>query len=78
MKTQAYPLGSAAVNGSVPLAGRTRRKLRGWVRGFRVLGTDQGLIVLGSAHSDYARQLAQQVIAEATGLPILANAIDVS
>jgi len=78
MKRQAYPLVSPTVNGPVPLAGRARRRLRGWVRGLELVATDHGLVLQGQAHSEYARQLAQQVVAEATGLPILTNAIEVS
>jgi hypothetical protein len=62
----------------VPLDGRTRRRLRGWVRRLGLVATDEGLVLHGEAHSEYARQLAEQVITEATGLPILTNAIEVS
>ncbi len=78
MKSPASQKVSSTANGPVSLAGRPRRRLRGWVRGLELVATDHGLILHGQAHSEYARQLAQQVVAEATGLPILTNAIEVS
>lgn len=64
--------------GPVPLDGRTRRRLRGWVQRLELVATDQGLVLHGQAHSEYARQFAEEVVARATGLPVRTNAIEVS
>jgi osmotically-inducible protein OsmY len=47
------------------------------VRRFRVLVQEQGLILQGCAPTYYAKQLAQHVAMEVSGLPILANEIEV-
>jgi hypothetical protein len=39
---------------------------------------DKGLILCGRARTYYAKQRAQHAVMEATGLPILANEIEVS
>jgi osmotically-inducible protein OsmY len=48
------------------------------VRHVRVVCRNHGVILQGSAHTYYAKQLAQQSVMEVTDLPILANEIDVS
>lgn len=48
------------------------------VRHVRVVCQNHGVILQGSAHTYYAKQLAQQSVMEITDLPILANEIDVS
>ena len=53
-------------------------RLSGQVRNFRLVIRGCGLILTGQARTYHARQLAQQVVTEATMLPILANEIDVS
>jgi hypothetical protein len=50
---------------------------RAWVRGFRVLVQEQGLVLQGRASTYYAKQLAQHAAMEISGLPILANEIEV-
>jgi hypothetical protein len=60
------------------LEARIQGRLNGRVVDFRLLVRDQGLILQGHAHTYYAKQLAQQAVMEATGLPILANEIEVS
>jgi hypothetical protein len=50
---------------------------RAWVRGFRVLIQEQGLVLQGCAPTYYAKQLAQHAAMEVSGLPILANEIEV-
>lgn len=50
---------------------------RAWVRGFRVLVHEQGLVLQGCAPTFYAKQLAQHAAMEVGGLPILANEIEV-
>jgi hypothetical protein len=59
------------------LEGNVRRRLNGRVRDFRLLLQDNGLILQGYAFTYYAKQLAQHAIMQATGLPILANDIEV-
>lgn len=55
-----------------------RDQLHGRVRGFSLLVQDSGLVLRGHAHTYYVKQLAQHVVMQATGLPILANNIEVS
>lgn len=47
------------------------------VRDLRVLVEDRGLVLRGRAATYYAKQIAQHAAMEATGLPILANEIEV-
>jgi len=47
------------------------------VRDFRPVVRDKGLILRGQVHTYYAKQLAQHAVMETTGLPILANEIEV-
>lgn len=54
-----------------------RRRLDRRVPDLRVLVTESGLILAGRAYSWYAKQLAQQVATEVTGLPIVRNTIEV-
>ncbi len=56
-----------------------RRRLvgRGSVRDLRVLVRGQGLVLQGHAPTYYAKQLAQHAAAEVSGLPVLANEIEV-
>lgn len=56
-----------------------QRRLFGlaWVRGFHVLVQKQGLVLQGCAPTYYAKQLAQHTAMEVSGLPILANEIEV-
>ena len=53
------------------LLGRVR------VRRFRVLVQEQGLVLQGCVPTYYAKQLAQHAAMELSGLPILANEIEV-
>lgn len=53
------------------------RRLGGRVRGLRVESQARGLILTGCASSHHAKQLAQSVILEELGLPLLANQIAV-
>ena len=50
---------------------------RAWVRGFRVMVQEQGLVLQGCAPTYYAKQLAQHAAMEVSGLSILANEIEV-
>jgi len=50
---------------------------RAWVRGFRVMVQEQGLVLQACAPTSYAKQLAQHAAMEVSGLPILANEIEV-
>ena len=66
--TQAEQL-AALVQGR--LLGRDR------VIGLCVVVQEEGLVLQGSAPSFYAKQLAQHAAMEVSGLPILANEIEV-
>lgn len=50
---------------------------RAWVRGFRVLVQEKGLVLQGCAPTFYAKQLAQHAAMEVGGFPVLANEIEV-
>jgi hypothetical protein len=52
-------------------------RLTGRVRAFRLVVRNEGLVLLGHAHTYYAKQLAQHTVMEATSLPICANEIEV-
>lgn len=47
------------------------------VRNLRLTVRDGGLVVHGSTHTYYAKQLAQHAIMEAADLPLMANEIEV-
>jgi hypothetical protein len=51
--------------------------LRGYVRHFRLLETEDGLILQGQVHTYYAKQCAQHTVMALTDLPIAANQIRV-
>ncbi len=53
------------------------RRLGGRVRGLRVLVGGGGLVLRGHASTYYAKQLAQHVVMEVSGMTILANEIEV-
>lgn len=53
------------------LLGRVR------LRRFRVMVQEQGLVLQGCVSTYYAKQLAQHAAMEVSGLPILANEIEV-
>ena len=59
------------------LAGHVDSRLNGRIRGFRVDHENGGLVLRGSAHTFYAKQLAQECVMEFTEVPIAVNAIDV-
>ena len=65
-------------NGTTELETHIQCRLGGQIREFRLVVADKGLILRGYAHTYYAKQLAQHAVMEATGLPILANEIEVS
>ena len=54
-----------------------KSRLGSRVRHVRVVCRNDGVILQGSAHTYYAKQLAQHSVMEITELPILANEIDV-
>ncbi len=47
------------------------------IRHLRVVCRSGGIVLQGSAFTYYAKQLAQQSVMEITGVPILANEIEV-
>ena len=57
------------------LAAQVRDRLSGQVRGFRLIVTDNGLILQGHTHTYYAKQRAQHAVMEVTEIPIVANEI---
>lgn len=61
------------------LEARIQRHLLSRIRisGFRVEIHEQGLVLQGFAPTFYAKQLAQHAAMEVSGLPILANEIEV-
>ena len=52
-------------------------RLAGRVRDLQLVFSEHGVIMRGRAHSYYAKQLAQQAVMDAVGLPIRANEIRV-
>lgn len=54
-----------------------QQRSHGRVRNFRLLVQDQGLVLQGQSSTYYAKQLAQHAAMEVSGLPILANDIEV-
>jgi hypothetical protein len=60
------------------LEGHIQARLHGRVRDFHLVNGEGGLRLRGSAHSYYAKQLAQHEVMQATNLRILANEIIVS
>ena len=54
-----------------------QRRLHGRVRDLRLSLHDEGLILQGQTSTYYAKQLAQHAAMEVSGLPILANNIEV-
>jgi hypothetical protein len=65
-------------NEATELEARILCRLGRQIREFRLAVVERGLILRGRAHTYYAKQLAQHAVMEATGLPILANEIEVS
>lgn len=56
---------------------RLRNRLHSYVHDFRLESRDRGLVLLGRAHTYYAKQVAQHAVMQATEFPILANEIEV-
>jgi hypothetical protein len=76
MNERIYPAG----NGSPALdriEAHLLSQLGGRVRDLQVSLRDDGIVLRGHAHSYYVKQLAQHAAAELSGLPIIANEIDV-
>ncbi len=65
--------------GTEPLEALVRQRLvgRDHVYDFRLVVLDHGMVLEGRATCYYAKQLAQHVAMEVTGLPLLANRIEV-
>jgi hypothetical protein len=68
----------AAANGAAELETHLLCRLSGQVHEFRLVVGAGGLVLRGRARTYYAKQLAQHAVMEATGLPILANKIEVA
>jgi hypothetical protein len=54
-----------------------RQRLRGRVGNLSVDINERGMVLRGHAANYYAKQLAQHYAAEAAGLPVVANEIEV-
>ena len=54
-----------------------QNRLNGRVRDLRLLVRAQGIVLRGYAPTFYAKQLAQHALMAATGLPLVANEIEV-
>jgi hypothetical protein len=59
------------------MEGQVLRRLGGRVRDLRILLRHNGLILQGRSGTYHAKQLAQHAAMELTGLPVLANDIEV-
>jgi hypothetical protein len=60
------------------LEAQVLRRVGGRVRDFRVLVRHNGIVLRGRCATYHAKQVAQHTAMELTGLPILANDIEVS
>ena len=60
------------------LEAHVRGRLNGRVRDLRLKVRDQGLVLRGQTRTYHAKQLAQHAVLEASGLPIVANEIQVT
>jgi hypothetical protein len=65
-------------DGTAELEAHVQCRLAGQLHNFRVFVRADGLVLQGSAQTYYAKQQAEDAVREATGFPILANAIEVS
>lgn len=65
-------------NGVAEVEAHVQCRLGGRIHDLRLVVTGEGLILRGHAHTYYAKQLAQHAVTEMTGLPIVANEIEVS
>ena len=61
----------------VELEAHVQCRLNGRLRDFRLLISEDGLVLQGRASTFYAKQLALHAVMRTTGLPILANEIEV-
>ncbi len=68
---------AGTANGVTALELQVLARLTGQIREFQLVLTDGGLILRGRARTYYAKQLAQHAVMDATGLPIVANEIEV-
>jgi hypothetical protein len=69
--------GGASCGDLNQLEAQVQCRLSGRVLNLRLLLRDNGLVLQGQARTYYAKQMAQQVVMEATKVPILANEIKV-
>ena len=59
------------------LENRLQVRLRGRVRGLRLLRHQCGIVLRGVAHTYHAKQIAQHAVMTETAVPIVANQIEV-
>ncbi len=60
------------------LEAQVRHRLSGQVLDIRLVVSGNGLVLQGRSRTYYAKQLAQQVVMDATAIPIIANEIEVA
>lgn len=64
-------------DGITELETRVECLLDGHIHNFQLVVGDKGVIMRGQARTYHAKQFAQDVVLEATDLPILANDVEV-
>jgi hypothetical protein len=68
---------TTALCGAAEVETSLRQRLRGRVRDLSVDLNERGMVLRGQAANYYTKQLAQHYAAEAAGLPVAANEIEV-
>jgi hypothetical protein len=71
-------MSTSVIQAASRLEARLHNRLGGQFRNVEVLERDHGIVLQGVVYSYYAKQLAQHVAMELTGLPVLANEIEVA
>lgn len=71
------PFDVRASHGNQRLESLVSARAYGRVKGLRLERRDEGLVLHGRVRTYYIKQLAQQAILEAGGVPLLANEIEV-
>ena len=71
-------VGAIPIEETTLLEAHVRCRLGGRLYDLRLVRIDRGLVLRGRAPTFYAKQLAQHAVMEASGLPILANEMEVA
>lgn len=79
MKNETHQRNSSptAVQGAGELEAHIQGRLGGRIPDLELVVEEQGVILRGHASTYYLKQLAQHLVMKTTGLPILANEIEV-